>query len=87
MGSQVLLAYKDLIFEIEGNGGVIQCNEYSILGSGEANSIGYMNMVKSEDKKQMVIDAIKSSCKSNLYVNLPIVVMNTEDDSVEIITE
>lgn len=83
--SQLIFACKDKIFEIGSNGQVIECDDYCSIGSGSDFARGYLNKADFKNPKQDVINAIKSACTSDLYVGYPIVVMNTEDDSVEII--
>ena len=35
--------------------------------------------------KDKLVQVIKSACESDLYVNYPIIIMNTKDKEVEII--
>lgn len=85
MSSNILFVYDNSIYSIEGNGGVIEHDDYCVLGSGEDYALGYITQADVEDKKELLVSSIKSSCQSNLYVSYPIVIMNTKDEKVEII--
>lgn len=85
MESQFLIAYKNNIYTIEGNGGVIEYNDYCAIGSGKDFAIGYLNEHKDYNTKNAVTNSIKSSIKSELHVGYPIVVMETGSDVIDII--
>lgn len=85
MESQILFIYKDKIFDISPDGCVIEIEDYCAIGSGTDFAIGYLNNNEEKDIKQKIIKAIQSSCLTDLYVNYPIVVMNTKDNEVEIV--
>ena len=57
-------------------------------GSGYELCLGTWNGLK--DNKEMsikdkLVQVIKSACESDLYVNYPIIIMNTKDKEVEIL--
>jgi ATP-dependent protease HslVU (ClpYQ) peptidase subunit len=85
MNNQILFAYKESLFSIGYDGSVIEIDDFCAIGSGQDFAIGFLNEDSEKSSQEKIIKAIKSSCKSDLYVNYPIVVMNTIDDVVEII--
>jgi len=46
----ILFAYKGTLFEISGDGSVIQIEDYIAIGSGYKQSIGYLNLNKPNNK-------------------------------------
>lgn len=85
MHSMLLFVYKNKIFSIHSDGSVIEHDDYYAIGSGQDFAQGNMNETTIKDKKQIAINAVKSACKSDLYVGYPIVVMNTVNSDIEII--
>ncbi len=87
MESAFIFAYKEKAYEIAGDGAVIEKDDMLIEGSGYIAGMGAWDRIKNEDipAKEKVIQVIKASCNVDLYVNYPIVIMNTKDDEVEII--
>lgn len=79
-----ILAYKDKVFSIGGDGSVIEVDDYCAVGSGQFFSQGALNLYQN-DRKQLAIDAVKSACQSDIFVNYPIILMNTRTNDVEII--
>jgi ATP-dependent protease HslVU (ClpYQ) peptidase subunit len=85
--SNVLFAYKDKAYQIEGDGCVMEIDDILANGSGYRLCLGAWNSLKDKDipVKEKLIQVIKAACESDLYVNYPIIIMNTKDDEVEII--
>jgi len=87
---QIIFIYKNTIYCIDSYGSVTEVDDYCAIGSGANFTMGYLNESKNnihEGKQESLIKAIKSACKSDLYVNYPIIVKNTYDDSTIIIGE
>jgi ATP-dependent protease HslVU (ClpYQ) peptidase subunit len=88
INSNIIFAYKNKAYSIESNGCVIEINDMLADGCGYRYSMGAWSVLKdnkimsAEDK---MIQMIKASCDSNIYVGYPIVIMNTKDDEVKII--
>ena len=87
--SSVTFAYKDSAYQIGHNGEVMEIDDILISGSGRNLGIGAWNGLK--DNKEMsikdkLIQVVRSACESDLYVNYPIIIMNTIDKE-EIIIE
>jgi len=85
MNGGVTFAHKNKLFTIESNGYVTEIDDYCADGSGYRLALGYLNQHSDEGKKDMAIKAVKSACESDLFVNYPIIVMNTFDDEILII--
>lgn len=85
--SNVIFAYKDKAFIIECDGCVLEMNEILVTGSGKSLCLGAWNGLKDKNMpiKEKLIQVIKSACENDLYVNYPIIIMNTKDDEIEII--
>lgn len=87
--SSVIFAYKDRFYEIECDGAVIEGEDILAQGSGYRLCLGAWNSLKDKDMstKDKLVQVIKSACENDLYVNYPIVIMNTKNDKVEIINK
>jgi len=85
--SEVIFAYKNEVYEIEEDGTVVCTDDILATGSGYQSCLGAWRGLKDKDMsiKEKLIECVKASCEDNLYVNYPIVIMNTLNDEVEII--
>lgn len=84
--SSYILAFEDKVFEIGGDGSVIEIDDYTAIGSGAEIALGSLNTTEDLDPIERITKAIEASCKTNLYVNYPIVIGTTEDKELVIIT-
>lgn len=78
-------AHKDKLFSISSDGSVIEIDDYCADGSGFRFSLGYLNSCTDKSKKDAIVKAVKSACETDMFVNYPIIVMNTKDEEVIII--
>lgn len=86
MEVELLFSYKNQLYKISPDGCVIQIDDYAAIGSGADNAIGFLNTVDDKNMNDLaVIKSIESACKTDLYVNYPIIIMNTKNDKVEIL--
>ena len=85
MKNQIILAYKDRIFDIDHQYATIEIDDYTVIGSGTDFSVGNLSNGQNKSPKQKAIDAVKASCINELYVNYPIILMNTMTNEIEII--
>lgn len=85
--SNVTFAYKDKLFKIYDDGSVLESDDIIADGSGYRLCLGSWNSLKDRDIpiKDKLVQVIKAACESDLYVNYPIVLMNTKTEEVEII--
>lgn len=82
---ELIFVYKNQIYTISSWGTVMEIDDYCAIGSGADFAIGYLNESPKKDVRQDIIKSIKSACKNDLYVNYPIIIMNSEDNIIDII--
>ena len=87
MDSSFLFAYKDQLFSINSDGCVIEVDDYVAIGSGAQEAIGSLLSTEGQKAKNRIVKAIKSSAASDIYVDYPIILTNTESTEFEIVTE
>ena len=85
--SSFLFAYKDKLFYISGNGTVIEVDDYVAIGSGECEAIGSLLSTESEPCIERIKKAIKASAASDIYVDYPIVITDTESCEFKVFYE
>lgn len=87
--SNVIFAHKDKLFHIQWDGSVLESNDIIADGSGYRLCLGAWNSLKDKNipMKEKLVQVIKAACESDLYVNYPIVIMNTKTNEIEIIEE
>ncbi len=87
MGSSYLFAYKDQLYVISSDGCVIEIDDYVAIGSGEDTAIGSLNSTIGEPPVSRIIKAIKSSATSDIYVDYPIILSDTNSTEFTVVTE
>lgn len=88
MDSKFLFAFKDQLFVINSDGAVIEIDDCIAVGSGESESIGSLvTTTNEENPKSRIIKAIKASATHDLYVDYPIVLVDTKDGEFDIVSE
>jgi ATP-dependent protease HslVU (ClpYQ) peptidase subunit len=85
MSSSYVFSYKSSLFEIAFDGSVLEVDEYTAIGSGSDIALGSLNTTYSLEPIERIILAIESSCKTNLYVNYPIVITNSKSKELILI--
>jgi len=79
MESEILIAYKDKLFQIGCSGAVTEIDEYVAIGAGRDFCYGslystkYINLIPQEK----CCLAIKSACEHSIMVDYPIIYTNT----------
>ncbi len=81
----IIMAHKDKIYNIDADGCVTDVPTFYATGSGYSTAIGFLNQCDMADVKDNIVRSVKSACESDLFVNYPIIVMNTKDDEVIIV--
>ena len=66
---------------------VIEVDDYVSIGSGADQAIGSLLSTEGETPKERIVKAIKSSAASDIYVDYPIILTDTESCEFEIVTE
>lgn len=87
LDSSFLFAYKDQLYSINSDRAVIEIDDYVAIGSGADQAIGSLLSTEGEDPKARIVKAIKSSAASDIYVDYPIIIADTENTEFEIINE
>ena len=87
MESSFLFAYQDQLFEINRDGTVLEIDDYVAIGSGSCEAIGSLISTEGENPKERIIKAIKASAASDIYVDYPIILSDTETTEFDVITE
>ena len=87
LDSAFLFAFKDQLYVIGRDRSVIEVDDYVAIGSGEDQAIGSLLSTEGHSPKERIVKAIKASAASDIYVDYPIILSNTEDTEFEIITE
>ena len=87
MDSRYLFIYKDKLFTINTDGCVLEVDDYVAIGSGEDQAIGSLLSTEGEDPQVRIIKAIKASAASDIYVDYPIILTDSESTQFKIINE
>ena len=87
MGSSYLFAFKDQLYNIHKDGSVYEVDDCIAIGSGKNEAIGSLLSTDGENPETRIIKAIKASAASDIYVDYPIVLTNSETTEFKIITE
>lgn len=90
MGSQVLFAKDNVCYSIDFDGCVnelIVDGQAMALGSGSDIALAAYNVlqdIQEIDIKEKLIRAVSQACQDDLYVNYPIVIMDTSSENIEL---
>lgn len=85
--SRFIFAYQDMLFLISSDGSVIEIDDCVAIGSGECEAIGSLLSTDEDNPEARIVKAIKASAASDIYVDYPIVLTNTDTTEFEVITE
>ena len=85
--SRFLFIYKNQLFSINGDGCVLEIDDYVAIGSGEDQAIGSLLSTENDEPKARIVKAIKASAASDIYVDYPIVLTDSETTEFEVINE
>lgn len=86
--SSYLFAFEDKLFYINRDASVIEIDDCIAIGSGSNEAIGSLiTSSKEEDSEQRIVKAIKSSAAHDIYVDYPIILVNTETTEFKVLTE
>ena len=78
MESSYFFIFKDQVYVISTDGCVIEVNDYAAIGSGEDQAIGSLLSTDGENPRERIIKAIKASAASDIYVDYPIILTDSE---------
>ena len=85
--SRFLFAYKDMLYLINSDGCVLEIDDCAAIGSGECEAIGSLLSTDGDEPESRIVKAIKASAASDIYVDYPIILTNTETTEFDVITE
>lgn len=85
--SSFIFAFQDQLFVIGRDRSVIEVDDYVAIGSGEDQAIGSLLSTDGDKPKDRIVKAIKASAASDIYVDYPIILTDTENTEFEVITE
>ena len=85
--SRFIFAFKDKLFLINYDGTVLEIDDYVAIGSGESQALGSLLTTEGQDPKTRIVTAIKASAATDIYVDYPIILVDTENTEFEIIAE
>ena len=88
MDSTILFGYKDKLYLLSWSGCVTEIDDCVAIGSGGDEALGSLSTTVAEDDAEMrVIKAIKSSIVHDIYVNYPLVLIDTGKMKFKVMTE
>ena len=85
--SSFMFAFKDQLYLLNMDKSVIEVDDYAAIGSGADQAIGSLLSTEGESPKERIVKAIKSSAASDIYVDYPIILVDTENTEFEVVTE
>ena len=87
MESSFLFSYKDMLFLIGNDGSVIEIDDCVAIGSGKNEALGSLLSTDRENPVTRIIKAIKASAANDIYVDYPIILIDTREKEFKVITE
>lgn len=87
MDSSYLFAFKNQLFVINTDGCVLEVDDYVAIGSGSDQAIGSLLSTEDEEPELRIRKAIKASAATDIYVDYPIIMVDTEATKFEVINE
>ena len=87
MQNEFLLANNDELFMIGSDGSVLQIDDFTAIGSGSVEAIGSLLSTEGQEPIIRIVKSIEAAIQNDIYVSYPIVIMNTKNDDVVVISE
>ena len=85
--SSFLFAYRDRLFSISYDGCVLEVDDFVAIGSGSNEAKGSLLSTVGKPAEERIVMAIKASAASDIYVDYPIILVDTESQEFHIIKE
>ena len=85
--SSYLFIYKDRLFCIGSDLSVVEVEDFVAIGSGANQAIGSLLSTEGESPEERIITAIKASAASDIYVDYPIIITDSESTEFKVIYE
>lgn len=84
--SDMVIAYKDKLFEVFSDGGVIESDDYVSVGIGDEEALGsLMTTTEVEDPKERILIALRAATNRKSRVSGPFMITDTKTCKFEII--
>lgn len=86
--STFLFGYKDKLYMLSWSGCVTEIDDCVAIGSGSDEALGSLSTtIKDSSAESRIIKAIKSSVAHDIYVNYPLVLIDTKNAKFKIVDE
>ncbi len=85
--SSFLFAYKDKLYEIDGDMCVLEIEKFSCLGSGTNEALGSLEATKGENPYVRIEKALRAASKTDNTIHFPFVILDTKSQEFKIIEE
>lgn len=87
LDSSYLFAHQDKLYNISNDCSVVEVDDFVAIGSGAPEAIGSLLSTEGEDPRTRIIKAIKASAATDIYVDYPIILSDTNKCEFLVITE
>ena len=87
LDSSFLFAYKDKLYHINSDASVLEVDDFCAVGSGASEAVGSLLSTQGENSVSRIIKAIKASATTDIYVDYPIIISDTESTEFHVVTE
>lgn len=87
LDSSFFFAYKDKLFYINSDATVLEVDDFCAGGSGASEAVGSLLSTCGQNPVTRIIKAIKASATTDIYVDYPIVITDTESTEFCVVTE
>ena len=87
MESSYLFAFRNKLYAIHRDGSVIEIDDYVAIGSGKNEAIGSLLSTEGQTPERRIIQAIKASAANDIYVDYPIILVDTEKGEFSVLSE
>ena len=88
MDSTMLFGYQDKLYLLSWSGCVTEIDDCVAIGTGGDEALGSLSTtVKEDNVEKRIIKAIKTSVAHDIYVNYPLILIDTKDMNFKIVTE
>lgn len=86
--SQMIVAYKDKIFQIFPDGAVLELDDFAVIGDGIDEAIGSLLSTKNiDDPKQRILLALRTCLKYKTEISYPFLITDTDSCQFELFNE
>ena len=86
--SDMLVAYKDKIFEIYPDGGVLESSDYAAIGQGAVEALGSLFTTRNiDDPKERIKMALMAGMRTSNKISYPLIITDTKTFEFEIIED